>query len=272
MKKVAICIPFLGNSTWIKDCLIDFDQNTNYPFDYFLVGSKVEEFTIPALNRVCTTKFFKEQKSVAQAWNILLEMAGKYDYTLLLNDDTLSAPKIENCWLTQLITNLEKEPTVGVGSPIWVWAGADADSPKRFKDMAWGYHQQHKGEVSRGIQGFCFAIKKKVLDDLKIQGFDYVFDESFPCMWEECEWLWRVHQLGWESRVYGDIPIFHYGSKTIGTLDQIEVKKMYDNGMNTFFTKTGAKMGPMWGVYNGLFCTRNTSNEPWKPWGIQGTL
>lgn len=279
-KEVCIVITTLGLE-WTKKCIKDLLENTIYDFKLVLVddNSSVEsseEYENVAnyfdnlihdfyrrdnkLESSCrflqTYKNDKDKrKGVAASWNIGIRLS-KYlshlafksnpDYVLVLNNDVLFPPKLEDtCWLTELVRFADEHPEYSWISPAWLWRGHDKDSVEQFKNYSWKYMKQQKDSTEEGGLGCFYLLRCKDIEKLKEIEKDtdephpgYFDETSYPAQWEEVDFIARLNINGFKSIVTHSVALYHYGSAFIGSEEWQPIgKKEYDQGFVAFRNK-----------------------------------
>ncbi len=149
--------------------------------------------------------------------------ATEADYAILLNSDTIVTPG----WIERLIECGETDPAIGIVGPLsnaasWQsvprrfsetgdWAVNDLDTASLAR-IACAYSTSHEPQYPRVpiVNGFCFAIKRKVIDAIGL------FDEnSFPKGYgEENDYCFRVVKAGFALAIADDCYVFHAKSKS----------------------------------------------------------
>jgi GT2 family glycosyltransferase len=125
---VAIVIVSYNNLHYLKLCLESLWQKTNYPnFEVIVVDNGSDPDVIQFLQSAAVNEprlrliLNGQNLGFARANNLGLSAAGKCEYLVLLNDDTV----VTEGWLTKMIRYLE-DPRIGLVGPVTNWAGNEA--------------------------------------------------------------------------------------------------------------------------------------------------
>lgn len=153
----------------------------------------------------------------------------KGKYILLLNNDT----KVEPDFLSKLVGRMENDNSLGVIQPkiflmdkkgyldnagsFLTWIG--------FLDH-WGFMQKDGLEFNQekeifSAKGACMLIRKKIIDKVGL------FDEDFFSYFEESDFCWRVHLLGYKVIFYPQARIYHKVGFTIKRLNVLDINFHY---------------------------------------------
>ena len=141
-------------------------------------------------------------------WKYLIKNYPDIKYLGSINDDTI--PK--NGWLERMIIALERYPKVGLSMPImetrlgWFKTKKNYAIWKFKKDgMVPVKYKIDKDKFSSSVNGFCFLILRKVLEEV---GF---LDENFKNGHEDADLGIKMLLSGYRLVVCKDSYVFHYG-------------------------------------------------------------
>ncbi|MBL7820374.1 MAG: bifunctional riboflavin kinase/FAD synthetase [Saprospiraceae bacterium] len=164
------------------------------------------------------------------------------DYFILLNSDVL----IKNDWISPLISEIQKDPTVLIAQPKilslnepdkFEYAGAaggyiDLLGYPFCKGRMIDYLETDKGQY-QDITEIFWASGAAML--IKAVAFKSLggFDGDYFAHQEEIDLCWRIKRLGGKIIYVPDSVIFHLGG---GTLDYDNPRKTYLNFRNNLFT------------------------------------
>jgi len=163
--------------------------------------------------------------------------SSKADFTVVLNSDTIVAPK----WLEKLLYCAYSNPEIGIVGPLSNAAGwQTVPDVRKINPLPEGYsvafinqflEKHHTGSYPLAdiINGFCYGIKNEVFD--KIGYFD---DTLFPKGYgEEDDLTLRARKGGYLCAISTDTYVFHSKSKSFGHSQRLELasasRKILDN-------------------------------------------
>lgn len=140
----------------------------------------------------------------------------RYDYALLLNNDTVVAPD----FLTQLVAEAEASPLTGMVGPLiyyyadptLIWSAGGRIDWRRGVSQMDGTGERDSGRyiASREVDfvtGCALLVRREVLEQVGL------LDERFFMYFEETEWCVRASRAGYhirfvpQSRLWHKIPL-----------------------------------------------------------------
>jgi GT2 family glycosyltransferase len=157
-----------------------------------------------------------------------LAVARKFDYVLLLNNDTTVEPD----FLGALVDLMESDPRIGAAGPK-ILIDSDRtkiDSMGGVLDLWTAQHhnwREHFTEIRRNlsfVHGAAFMLRREVIE--KIGGLD----EDFYAYWEESDYCLRLRRAGWTIAVTPRSVVYHKGGQTNLKLSNPYVYYMIRNG------------------------------------------
>ncbi|NJE12862.1 glycosyltransferase family 2 protein [Thermococcus sp. LS2] len=207
-KKATIIIVTYNSKKWLKDCLDSVLQNN--PLEVIIVDNGSVDGTIEFLKQnYPQIKIIKSAKNLGYGGGI--NLGAKYakgEYLVILNPDT----KVENNWLKELITPLQKSSNLITTPKILTYDGLKISGcgliahftgltfPRGFNKNPSDYP---KYEYVSGFSGGCFAIRKE--DFLKLGRFD----ENIFLYNDDTEFSWRAHANGFKILYVPTSVIYH---------------------------------------------------------------
>lgn len=159
----------------------------------------------------------------------------RYDYILLLNNDTVVAPDM----LTHLVNVCESESSIGMTGPVIVYfekpeliwsAGAEFDWRDGSITRSLADQSASVIDVATPLDvGFlsscAVCIKRQVLEEVGL------LDERLFIYYEEADWSARASAAGWRSVLVPKARIQHKVSATMGTASPATEYYMSRNGL-----------------------------------------
>lgn len=172
------------------------------------------------------------------------------DYMLLLNPDVILPMR----GLDRAVRILESRPDVGAlavrlvnpdGTPQRSVRGFPSPSAIFFEVLGLGrlfptsrllssyrmgwFTYREQVEVEQPM-GTFLMIPRKALDQVGL------LDERFPIFFNEVDWCYRAHKLGWKVLFTPDVEVIHYGG---GSTRQVRARMAWEsrNGLLRFYRK-----------------------------------
>lgn len=163
------------------------------------------------------------------------------DYVILLNSDTIVTPG----WLSDLAKAAESKAEIGIVGPLsnaasWQSVPVLFDTNHKFAinqlpsdtsleefSQLVKKHSPKKYPEAKFINGFCFFIKREVIDNVGM------FDEkSFPRGYgEENDYCVRAQKAGYSLAIVDNCYVFHAKSKSFGHEQRSELSKHGDTNL-----------------------------------------
>jgi GT2 family glycosyltransferase len=247
--KAVIIIPTLDNLEFLSLCLDSIWEKTVYPnYEVIVVdnGSKFEavDYLLMIERQESRLKvvFNKENFGFPRACNIGIEAAGKCEYIVLLNDDTI----VTQGWLTRLIRHLDESDVKLVG-PVTNWAGNEARIKGDYDDLESLEEFSKKNYLARQgrffeipmLAMFCVIMRKSLLKEIGI------LDERFGIgMFEDDDFSQRVRKSGGRIICAEDVFIHHWGRVAINRMGRKEYNRLFNENRKKFEQKWQIKWQP----------------------------
>lgn len=235
----------------VKRCLWSLLAKTDHPFHLVLVNDGSDDATSDYLTRFAdvhpvVTLIHNQQPphgyTVAANLGLRSSTGG---YVILLNSDTI----VTQGWLDRLISCGESDERIGILGPLS--NAASHQSVPLLRDQgAWAtnplpgwltpdgmgsvvaHSSQHAVPRLPFINGFCYAIKRRVIDEV-----GYFDEERFAAGYcEENDLSHRAREAGFELAVADDAYVYHAKSKSYGADGRAAVAKEH---YATFLEKHG---------------------------------
>jgi GT2 family glycosyltransferase len=205
----VIVLNFNGDETLV-DCLSSIYQSDYLNFEVVLVDNNSEDGSFEKARRLFSRAHFIKNTSNAgfsKGNNIGIRYAlEKFaDYILVLNNDTL----VEKTALSILIKEMEKNPKIGISSPLIfsanddVWFAGGSIDWFRMKTYHQNYLKCPTPYATQYISGCAMLIKKEVFKKIGL------FDERFFLYYEDADFSVRAKKAGFELFIIPSAHIWH---------------------------------------------------------------
>jgi GT2 family glycosyltransferase len=235
----SIVILGWNQAEYTKLCVESVQRYTSEPYELILVDNGSKDDSAAFMQSVAGAKVIinGENRGFAGGNNQgIRAAAGRW--IVLLNNDTI----VTKGWLSRLISHAEKDPKVGMVSPMsnYVATADQRVSPdytlETLQKFAALYARKHPGQQSRHefLSGFCWLVKREVFAQVG------VLDEEFAIGgFEDNDFCMRAHRAGWALVVARDTFIHHFGSKSFegNNLDRSHIQN-----------ENGRRFAEKWGV------------------------
>lgn len=245
--KVFIVILNYNGQAVLKKCLRSVFKNNYLNFEVVLVDNNSTDGSFEqAKVDFSKAHFIKNQEnlgfSAGNNLGIRFALERMADYVLLLNNDT----EVEKDFLTQLITVGEKNPKIGILSPLIfsgktkeVWFSGGAISWMKMKSTNKKTANTMAVSDSQFITGCAMLVKKEVFRKTGL------FDEDYFLYWEDADFSLRASKAGFKEVVVSASQIYHF-------------EKSEENKENKIY----------WLVISGLIFFQKNTPIYLKPWII----
>ncbi|MDD5681631.1 MAG: glycosyltransferase family 2 protein [Candidatus Omnitrophica bacterium] len=220
-----IVIPVWNMKALTEQCVDSIISHTNFPYRLIMVDNASNEETRTYLENLTKRKDInvrlirnEENLGNSKAANQGMR-ASDAEYVCILDNDTLV---MEN-WLTEMINAAESDEKIGVVNPISNY-GAGRPFGRKWEDAAEEIYQKGRGkyiETAAAI-GFCFLIKKKVINDIGVWSEGYG-----PGYFEDTEYSIRAIRKGYKVVIAQGayvVHLEHSSFKKTGFFDELFAK------------------------------------------------
>lgn len=256
--RVDVVVPVYNALEDVKACLLSLAQAPNrVPLRALVINDGSDEITTKWLRQACkelntdSAKFqlieHSENQGYTKAVNTGLK-ASDAPYIVTLNSDTIVTP----FWLDGLIRCMLSNPKIGITGPLsnaasWqnvpelhgtdgkfaINALPEALSATQMAEIVRDCSRR-KYPRSTFVNGFCFMIKRSVLDAI-----GYMDEGAFPQGYgEENDFCIRAQDAGYSLAFADDTYVFHAKSKSFGTERRVKLSK---SGGEALKNKHGAE-------------------------------
>jgi len=231
-----IIIPVYNQLDYTRACIESIREHTGYEHRIIVVDDASGQETSDYLEGLSSSNkivLLHNASNLGWVKSVNKGIAySKADYVCVMNNDTLVYPD----WLSEMVNVAEKNNQIGIVNPVW-------ELPKNFRGRKEDYfknvirRQQGKFIETDWGRGFCFLIKRKVLE--KIGGLDEGFSRGY---YDDWDFSLRAIQAGFTIvRAQGAF-VWHY--KNI-TYEQVFGKI----GMNAEFNHKKQIFLSRWGKF-----------------------
>ena len=205
-----------------SNCIESLNKSIYKNFQIILVDNEFSSINIIKLKAKHNELIvFKENKNLGFAGGnnigIRYALENKYDYIMLLNNDT----EVKNNFILPLIKCLEKSPSLGAVQPLIlnfsnksiIWnAGGKLNkflgtASTRFNNIELNSSNVFN-DCTDWISGCCILIKSEVLKKVGL------LDENFFTYYEDVDWSFRIKNEGYGLGFVKESVIYHHGSSS----------------------------------------------------------
>lgn len=209
----------------LEECLDSVFKIAYSPFEVIVVDNASSDGSVSLLERKFPkVKVVKASNNLGFAQgNNLGYKKSRGEYLLFLNNDCI----VTNNFLAELVTYLEKNPTVGIVQPTIIFYRTKTltylhkkinSVGSYFINSGFFYHQDwgksfKKQKYSKPFEvfsayGACFLTKREIINKVGL------FDPDYFAYFEETDLCHRVLLAGYSVVVYPTVYIFHKGAQT----------------------------------------------------------
>lgn len=224
----------------VRACLESIINNTKRKFTLYIVNDGSDETTTKYLRQISSNQesIVLLENKVAQGYTRAANQglrASTADYVILLNSDTIVPPQ----WLEKLLECGESDPRIGIIGPLSNAASwqsipeifdengdfainvlPDDFTVENMADIVGLASKKHFPRVPF-INGFCFAIKRNVIETI-----GYLDEDTFPYGYgEENDYCLRASSKGIQLVVADHLYVFHAKSKSFGHKQRLELSR-----------------------------------------------
>lgn len=245
MKKVSILIPFVRNTSLLKECVKKIKKNTKVPHEILVLN--LGEDNLSSWAKINKIKLYSQKLPFyfSQSCNYLASKA-EGDYLLFLNPDTIPREDflehllepfqspicaISGAKLVYPQVALQKGAIQHAGV---IWKGdfpTPSDVPEHIGYMESGAGYNETSEV-KAVTGACMLVKKEAFNKLK------GFDESYKNGYEDIDICIRAKSKGYEVYYVGSAELVHFVSGSMGTDGKSRTSgEFHDENLRTIFKK-----------------------------------
>ena len=231
-KKVSIVIVCLNQLAYTRQCVRSIVDNTQgVDYELILVDNASTDGTAEYMDHLersySGVQVVHNDRNLGfGAGNNRGFKAATGDYVCCLNNDTIVKPG----WLTYLLSCLVDHPRTGIVGPVGSRLGVVGG--KTFVHIG-GTDSDGARDVHY-IEGWCFLISKKVLDEV---GW---FDESFGLAFsEDADLSFRLREKGYGLRVSNNGGVVHFGSVTVKSQREFNVARLTGENNRKLYSRWG---------------------------------
>ena len=244
--RIAIAIACYNNLAYTKITLSSILKHTHIPYTVLLVNNASQDGSKEFFDEVArqNSNFIVFHSTTnlgfAGGTNIALreiQQDKSYTHILLLNNDVIVPPY----YIEQLMETFSVDKSVGVSVPVTNYAGNQQAiknvevNPATFDDFArkWSSVKGNCRTFQIGMAiGFAMLIKRECFDKVGL------LDERFENAWDDNDYCLRIAQVGYTIRVTQNCFIYHFGSKTIKSMKDVNYgKQIFETNKKKFYDK-----------------------------------
>ncbi len=196
LPRVTVVTPIYNNAKMIGDCL-DSLLPQDYPdYEVIIVDDGSTDDTAEVIRRYPVKLIESEHLGISAARNQAIK-ASTGEVILLVDSDL----KVEKDLISRMVGPLMEDEERGVVMAWW-----DISNPGHIvPDLIFrGYEYFTRNlDEPNFFWGYCFAIKKKIFDEV---GY---FDETYPLV-EDVDFAYRVVGAGHTVKILKDVRVWHY--------------------------------------------------------------
>ncbi len=236
----------------LKACFDSVEKSKNINYELIVVDNGASDATRGLLKSYKNVTYLRNKENIGFSKAVNRGMSiSRGRYILLLNPDA----KFENDVLAKMISHLDEEPSVGIGSCIINYPdGSLQESIRRFPKlsdqlliMLKAPHVLHnikvidrymmrdvdprKTQEVESIMGAFMFIRKEVIEQI---GF---LDEQYFIWFEEVDYCKMTHDKGWKIKYYSDVSIKHHKGKMFSKIATIKKQKWIRQSMRKYILK-----------------------------------
>ena len=243
---ISIIIPVYNALTMTKACVESLYLFTEgHDFEVIVIDNASEDGTFQWLNekskQLAKLNVIRMEKNIGfgPAVNIGLQSA-KGKYLVILNNDTL----VSRGWLTNLISVLKNDSSVGIVSPVTNYVGEgpqidpQAQNLQPTLESVAEYAQtiNERSEVyyePNRLVFFCVLLRRELVD---LIGY---LDEGYQKgNFEDDDYCLRTRAAGYRLAIARNTFVYHHGTVTF-KLNQISHNQWMEINRNRFYQKAG---------------------------------
>ena len=247
--KASVIIVSFNNLDYLRQCLESIFAKTTYPNFEVIVVDNASVPDVPAyLERYAQNEprlklvLNGANLGFARANNIGVQAAGRCDFVVLLNNDTI----VTSGWLSKLVHYL-RDPQVGLVGPVTNSAGNEARIDVSYDSVA--DLDRFAAKYTRGKDGlffdipmlamYCLAMRYQLLNEIGS------LDERFGIgMFEDDDFAIRVRRAGYRIICAEDVYVHHWMMASFKTLEKSQYDELFETNRQRFENKWGQKWQP----------------------------
>ncbi len=222
-------------------CIESIIKNTDYPYHIIIVDNGSDYETKTYLEQLRDDSRIKkytlirneENSGATKAFNQGM-LAAKAPLILLLNNDTI----VTKGWLTEMVRAINSAPDVGIVNPNSNNMGTRVPKNKTLDEFAKELSRRFSGKfIEQGLAvGFCYLMKRKMLDEIGIWNESYGFGN-----YEETEHCILARRAGYRFLMAKGTYVFHEEHATFKTLtvDPGLLERQFEDNKKKFENKYG---------------------------------
>ncbi len=172
LKRVDICLLKWELPEVEKKCISQIIDNTDYPY----------KLTILDTRELSKIEGFQCGINTSKIWNYFIKNS-TCDYVCIIDTDAF----VEKDWLTEIMKIFESDSSVGLVAPVSNNRGVPPEQDLTDREF-WKDKNTNHFEAPSHISGYCFVLKKEMIDETGL------FDEDFYYFGQDSDFCERVHE------------------------------------------------------------------------------
>ena len=222
--KICAVIPMYGFGDMTKKCIDYTIKNAGVEHDILVVDDGSPE---PFQDNRVFIKRLDKNLGFTGATNagILWVLEGKYDYVLLLNNDTEPEPD----FLKYLLETIEKDPEIGIaGSTRIIYDAHEEPLLEHFGvDLISGYQAYTKEDLDKEIVYVAWLPVCSALIPTEVIQYVGLLDRRMKTFCSDNDYCVRIQQLGYRIALVPKSKVKHFHMHTVkhmkldGSQDQL---------------------------------------------------
>ncbi|MDP3788806.1 MAG: glycosyltransferase family 2 protein [Candidatus Omnitrophota bacterium] len=205
--KCDIVIPVWNMKELTRQCVDNIVRHTDFPYCLIIVDNASNEETRIYLEDLAKRKdinvrLIRNEENLGNSKGANQGIrASDAEYVCILDNDTM----VMGHWLTEMVNVAESDEKIGVVNPVSNY-GRKKPLGRKWEEVARDVYQEGKGkyiETAAAI-GFCFLIKRKVINDIG------VWPEGYgPGYFEDTEYSIRAIRKGYKVAIAQGAYVVH---------------------------------------------------------------
>ncbi len=245
--KVSIIIPVFNGFPLTRECVqsIYYKTTSDVTFEIIVVDNASKDQTPSWLKaerkEQKNFRVFTMEKNMGfgPAVNYGIGHSGG-EYIVVLNNDTI----VSSGWLTNLLDAIQKDPSIGIVSPVTNYVGEGPQIDENAKDLPPDLNmiEQYAGGIANRsriicepnrLVFFCVLLKRELVDTI---GY---LDESYEKgNFEDDDYCLRARMAGYKLAIVMNSFVYHHGSATF-THNRISHSQYMERNRERFYKKAG---------------------------------
>lgn len=229
-KNIDVIVPVYNALDQVKDCINSLLEHANARVKIIIIndgsGQHVKDWLNKKIAKKSNCTVIHNPKNIGYLKSVNIGLSkSSADLVILQNSDTI----VFDGFYDDVEATFEVDKKIGIVNAVSNWANwtripfpEGHTMQTLHKYVRSRFHQQIEDIGS--ASGFCFAIRREVLDD--IGHLDTAFD---PGYWEETDYCLKAISKGWRVVANLGLYVYHHGWSSFGV--ELRNKYMRSNEM-----------------------------------------